>query len=72
VIFGVFRAQGGKIAEENRRRWPVSGSTRRSLTRGATTSTAPAEVRTSRGWWQPLRTTNRRPCSSRSPLNWAI
>jgi hypothetical protein len=35
VIFAVFRAQDGKIAELNRRRCPVSGSTRRSLTRGA-------------------------------------
>jgi hypothetical protein len=30
------------------------------LTRGATTSTAPAGVSTSRGWWVPLRTTSRR------------
>ena len=51
VIFGVLRHHGGRIAEENRARWPVSGSMRRSLTRGATTSTAPAEVSTSRGWW---------------------
>jgi hypothetical protein len=53
----VLRHHGGRIAEENRRRSPVSGSMRRSLTRGAVTSTAPALVSTSRGWWQPLRTT---------------
>jgi hypothetical protein len=46
LIFGVLRHHGGKIAEENLARCPVSGSTRRSLTRGAVTSTAPAEVST--------------------------
>jgi hypothetical protein len=40
----VLRHHGGRIAEENRRRSPVSGSMRRSLTRGAVTSTAPALV----------------------------
>jgi hypothetical protein len=65
VIFGVRRHHGGRIAEENRRRCPVSGSVRRSLTRGATTSTAPAAVITSRGRCEPLRTTIRRPASSR-------
>jgi hypothetical protein len=60
------RAHGGKIAEENRFRSPVSGSVRLSLTRGAVTSTAPALVSTSRGWCDPLRTTSRRPFSSRS------
>ncbi len=49
LIFGVFRHHGGRIAEVNRRRSPVSGSTRRSLTRGTVTSTAPALVSTSRG-----------------------
>jgi hypothetical protein len=49
VIFGVLRHQGGRIAELNRIRCPVSGSIRRSLTRGAATSTAPAEVSISRG-----------------------
>jgi hypothetical protein len=44
VIFGVLRHQGGKIAEENRFRSPVSGSVCLSLTRGAVTSTAPALV----------------------------
>jgi hypothetical protein len=34
VIFGVFRAPGGTIAEENRFRSPVSGSVRLSFTRG--------------------------------------
>ena len=48
VIFGVFRAHGGKIAEENRCRWPVTGSVRLSLTRGTVTSIAPALVSTSR------------------------
>ena len=71
VIFGVLRHQAGRIAEENRHRSPVCGSVRRSLTRGAVTSTAPAEVSTSRGWWLPLRTTRRRPFSSRSSRNWA-
>lgn len=51
---------------------PVSGTTRLSLTRGAVTSTAPALVSTSRGWCDPLRTTSRRPCSSRSPANSAM
>ena len=49
VIFGVLRAHGGKIAEENRFRSLVTGSVRLSLTRGAVTSTAPALVSTSRG-----------------------
>ena len=47
MIFGVFRAHGGKIAEENRCRSPVAGSKRLSLTRGTVTSTAPALVSTS-------------------------
>jgi hypothetical protein len=64
VIFGVFLAHGGKIAEENRFRSPV--------TRGTVTSTAPALVSTSRLWWLPLRTTRRRPFSSRSAANAAI
>ena len=34
MIFGVFRAQAGRIAEENRFRSPVTGSVRLSLTRG--------------------------------------
>jgi hypothetical protein len=50
VIFGVFRAHGGTIAEENRFGSPVSGSARLSLTRGTVTSIAPALVRISRGW----------------------
>ena len=51
MIFGVFRSHFGKIAEENRLRSPVCGSVRLSLTRGTLTSTAPALVSTSRGWW---------------------
>lgn len=51
VIFGVLRAPGGRIAEVNRCRSPVSGSTRLSLTRGIRTSTGPAAVVTSYGWW---------------------
>ena len=72
VIFGVLRHHGGRIAEENRARSPVSGSVRRSLTRGTVTSTAPALVSTSRGWWVPLRTTSRRPLASRSAVNRAM
>ena len=49
ATFGDFLAQAGKIAEENRCRCPVLGSTRLSLTRGARTGTAPAAVVTSRG-----------------------
>ena len=50
-IFGVLRAHGGRIAEQNRCRSPVSESMRLSLTRGACTATAPALVTTSRGSW---------------------
>ena len=50
VIFGVLRAHGGKIAEENRFRSPVAGSVRLSFTRGAVTLTAPALVSTSGLW----------------------
>ena len=50
VIFGVFRAHGGTIAELNRFRSPVSGSVRLPLTHGTVTSIAPALVSTSRGW----------------------
>jgi hypothetical protein len=69
---GVLRAHGGKIAEENRIRCPLSGSARLSLTRGAVTSTAPALVSTVRGPAVPLRTTRRRPSSSRTPANWPM
>jgi hypothetical protein len=48
---GDFRAHAGRIAEANRFRSPVAGSTRLSLTRGCRTGTAPAAVVTSRGWW---------------------
>jgi hypothetical protein len=71
-IFGVFRTHGGRIAEQNLARSPVSGSVRRSFTRGGLTSTAPAAVSTSRGRCEPLRTTSRRPRSSHSPPNRAI
>jgi hypothetical protein len=50
VIFGVFRAHGGTIAEQNRFRSPVPGSVRLSLTRGTVTPIAPALVSTSRLW----------------------
>jgi hypothetical protein len=66
VTFGLWRHHGGKIAGENRIRSPVAGSARRSSTRGARTSTAPAAVVTCRGRACPLRTTSRRPFSSRS------
>jgi hypothetical protein len=56
---GDFRDQAGRIAEENRLRSPVTSSTRRSSTRGCRTGTAPAAVVTSRGAWNPLRTTSR-------------
>jgi hypothetical protein len=66
VTFGERRHHGGRIAERNRRRCPLASSTRRSSTRGARTSTAPAAVVTCRGCACPLRTTSRRPTSSRS------
>ena len=72
VTCGVLRAHGGSSAEENRTRSPVAGSVRLSLTRGAVTSTAPALVSTVRGSAAPLRTTRRRPFSSRTPANWSI
>ncbi len=70
VTCGVLRAHGGKIAEENRIRCPLPGSVRLSLTRGAVTFTAPALVSTVRGSAVPLRTTIRRPSSSRTSANW--
>lgn len=48
ATFGDFLAQAGRIAEANRCRCPVLGSTRLSLTRGARTGIAPAAVVTSR------------------------
>jgi hypothetical protein len=50
VIFGDLRHHAGRIAEANRLRCPLTSSTRLSLTRGASTSTAPAEVSTCRGF----------------------
>jgi hypothetical protein len=55
--FGDFRAQAGRIAEENRTRSPVTGSIRLSLTRGCCTDTAPAAVVTSRSAWLPCTVT---------------
>ncbi len=48
---GDLRDPAGRIAEENRCRSPVTGSTRLSLTRRARTGIVPAAVVTSRGWW---------------------
>jgi hypothetical protein len=48
VIFGVFRAHGGTIAEENRFRSPDTGPARLPLTPGAVTPAAPAPVSASR------------------------
>jgi hypothetical protein len=56
----------GRITDRNRIRSPLTGSVRRSSTRGARTEIAPAAVVTSRWRAWPLRTTSRRPCSSRS------
>jgi hypothetical protein len=67
VIFGDLRHHAGRIAEENLLRSPVISSTRLSLTRGARTPTAPADVSTWRSSAWPLRTTNLRPRSSSSP-----
>jgi hypothetical protein len=53
---GDFRDHAGRIAEANRRRCPLTGSVRLSLTRGCRTGTAPAAVVTSRSSWKPLRT----------------
>src|SRR3974377_1835445 len=58
---GVLRAHGGRIAELNRIRSPVSGSARLSFTRGAVTSTAPALVSTVRVPAVRLRTHRRGP-----------
>ncbi len=44
LTFGERRHHGGRIELRNRRRAPVTSSTRRSSTRGAATSTAPATV----------------------------
>jgi hypothetical protein len=52
---GDLRPHAGRITEANRRRSPVTSSTRLSLTRGARSSTAPDEVNTCRGTAWPLR-----------------
>lgn len=49
VIFDDSLHHAGRITDENRRRSPVATSTRVSLTRGPTTSTAPDDVSTRRG-----------------------
>ena len=49
ATFGLLRHHGGRITDRNRFRSPVAGSVRLSLTRGARTCTAPADVSTSRG-----------------------
>src|SRR4051794_4218075 len=69
--FGLLRAHGVRIELRNRNRSPAS-STRLSFTRGAVTSIGPAAVVTVRGTACPLRTTNRWPCSSRSPASPAM
>ena len=42
VTFGLLRHHGGRITDRNRTRSPLTGSTRRSSTRGARTATAPS------------------------------
>jgi hypothetical protein len=69
VTFAERRHHGGSSDDRNRHRCPVAWSTRRSSTRGAATSMAPAAVVTCRGRAWPLRTTNRRPASSRTLAN---
>ena len=54
LIFGDLRAQGGRIADENRLGSPVALSTRLSLTRGALSSTAPAHDQTPPGLVPPI------------------
>jgi hypothetical protein len=71
ATFGDLRAQGGRIAERNRHRSPVS-STRLSLILGVCTSMRPAAVVIVRGSAWPLRTTRRRPRSSSSPARRAM
>jgi hypothetical protein len=66
ATLGLLRHQGGRITDRNRIRSPLTGSVRRSSTRGARTGTTPAAVVTARWRAWPLRTTNRRPASSRS------
>ena len=66
---GDFLDQAGRITDENRLRCPLASSVRLSLTRGARTGIAPAAVVTSRGSWNPFRTTSRCPFSSSSPAN---
>ncbi len=44
ATLGLRRHHGGRITERNRTRPPVTGSVRRSSTRGVRTATAPAAV----------------------------
>jgi hypothetical protein len=48
ATLGLLRHHGGSSTERNRARSPVTGSTRRSSTRGARTGITPAAVSTSR------------------------
>jgi hypothetical protein len=63
---GLLQHHGGTIELWNRTRSPVAGSTRLSLARGASIPMRPAPVVIERGSACPLRTTSRRPPSSRS------
>src|SRR3990170_5913368 len=66
ATFGERLAYGGRIELANRQRSPVVGSTLRSFTLGATTSTAPAPHTTLLALAEPLRTTRARPRASRA------
>ena len=66
MTFGDRRAYAGRIRELNRLRFPVSSSTRLSLTRGARIGTVPEPTVTRRSRARPLRTTSRLPSSSTS------
>ena len=59
VTFGDRRAYAGRIFEVNRRRSPVSSSTRLSLTLGARIGTVPEPTVTFRSRARPLPTTSR-------------
>ena len=72
ATFGLLRAHGGTIDDLNRCFSPVSSSTRRSFTRGASIRIGPDPVAIVRGRAWPLRVTNRRPLSSSSPTSSAM
>ena len=65
ATFGLLRHHGGMIELRNRTRSPVSSSVRLSFTRGCSISIGPAPVVIVRASACPLRTTTRRPRSSR-------